>query len=398
MLETKMESSKPDLSSLRINRGTEYKPPRKWWKWALASSVIPLLLLGYFLLMRSVTPGLTVQIGSATTITGSQAQALLTASGYVVAQRRAAVASKATGRLAFLGVVEGDRVKTGQIIARLENEDFAAEVDRAKAVLMQARAESTEATRFYDRQKKLLTSGGISQLEFEGAEARYQRALAGVASARAAVKSAEVALENTLIRAPFNGTVLTKSAEVGEMVAPMASTGSSRGAVVTLADMNSLEVEADVAEANIDRVRVGLPCEITLDAYPDTRYPGKVVKIVPTADRTRATVLVKVAFVSRDRRVLPEMSAKVNFLPQDTKLSGQNEAPVVAVPNSAVTLRNGVKMVFRVEGTTVQSAPVTTGRVLGDLTEIKEGINSGDRVVLSPPGSLTTGMKIKTSE
>jgi RND family efflux transporter MFP subunit len=168
--------------------------------------------------------------------------------------------------------------------------------------------------------------------------------------------------------------------------------------VVTLADMNSLEVEADVAEANIDRVRVGLPCEITLDAYPDTRYPGKVVKIVPTADRTRATVLVKVAFVSSDRRVLPEMSAKVNFLPQDTRLSEQNEAPVVAVPNSAVTLRNGVKMVFRVEGTTVQSAPVTTGRVLGDLTEIKEGLTSGDRVVLSPPGSLTTGMKIKTSE
>ncbi|MGE5693575.1 MAG: efflux RND transporter periplasmic adaptor subunit, partial [Candidatus Zixiibacteriota bacterium] len=350
MLETKMESSKPDLSSLRINRGSEYKPPRKWWKWVLAASVVPLLLLGYFLLMRSVTPGLTVQIGSATTITGSQAQALLTASGYVVAQRRAAVASKATGRLAYLGVVEGDRVRAGQVLARLENEDFAAEVDRVKATLMQARAESTEATRFYDRQKKLLSSGGISQLEFEGAEARYQRALAGVASARAAVKSAEVALENTLIRAPFDGTVLTKSAEVGEMVAPLASTGSSRGAVVTLADMNSLEVEADVAEANIDRVRVGLPCEITLDAYPDTRYPGKVVKIVPTADRSRATVLVKVAFISRDRRVLPEMSAKVNFLPESTKLSSEQEKPVVAVPNSAVTSRNGVKMVFLVEG------------------------------------------------
>ncbi|HLG94162.1 MAG TPA: efflux RND transporter periplasmic adaptor subunit [candidate division Zixibacteria bacterium] len=394
----KMESSKPDLSSLRIDRGGEYKPPRKWWKWALTASVIPLLLLGYFLLMRSVTPGLTVHFGSATTITGSQAQALLTASGYVVAQRRAAVASKATGRLAYLGVVEGDRVKTGQVLARLENDDFAAELDRAKAALMQARAESTEAARFYERQKKLLAAGGISQLEFEGAEARHQRALAGMASARATVRVTEVALENTLIRAPFDGTVLTKSAEVGEMVAPLASAGSSRGAVVTLADMNSLEVEADVAEANIDRVRAGLPCEITLDAYPDTRYPGKVVKIVPTADRSRATVLVKVAFVSRDRRVLPEMSAKVNFLPEDTKLSAKNEKPVVAVPNSAVTLRNGVKMVFLVEGTNVKSAPVTTGRILGDLTEIKEGVNSGDRVVLSPPGSLTTGVKIKTSE
>ncbi len=398
MFETKMESSKPDLSSLRINRGSEYKPPRKWWKWALAASVLPLLLLGYFILMRSVTPGLTVQIGSATMITGSQAQALLTASGYVVAQRQAAVASKATGRLAYLGVVEGDRVQAGQIVARLENDDFAAEVDRAKASLLQARAESTEASLIYGRQKKMLASGGISQAEFETSEARHLRAVAGVASARAGVKSAEVALENTLIRAPFNGTVLTKSAEVGEMVAPLASVGSSRGAVVTLADMNSLEVEADVAEANIDRVRTGLPCEITLDAYPDTRYPGKVVKIVPTADRSRATVLVKVAFVSRDRRVLPEMSAKVNFLPESTKLSSEQEKPVVAVPNSAVTLRNGVKMVFLVEGTTVRSAPVTTGRILGDLTEVKDGVNSGDRVVLSPPGSMVTGMKIKTSE
>ncbi len=398
MLDTKMESSKPDLSSLRIDRTSEYKPPRKWWKWVLAASVVPLLLLGYFLLMRSVTPGLTVQIGSATMITGSQALALLTASGYVVAQRQAAVASKATGRLEYLGVVEGDRVKSGQVIARLENADIAAELDRAKASLLEARAESTEASLIYGRQKKMLASGGISQAEFETSEARHQRAVAGVASGRAAVRSAEVALENTIIRAPFDGTVLTKSAEVGEMVAPFASTASSRGAVVTLADMNSLEVEADVAEANIDRVRSGLPCEITLDAYPDTRYPGKVVKIVPTADRSRATVLVKVAFVSRDRRVLPEMSAKVNFLPQDTKLSAQNEKPVVAVPNSAVTLRNGVKMVFLVEGTNVKSAPVTTGRILGDLTEIKEGVNSGDRVVLSPPGSLTTGMKIKTSD
>jgi len=398
MLETKMESSRPDLSSLRIDRASEFRPPRKWWKWVLAASVVPLLLLGYFILMRGVAPGLAVQVGSATMITGSQAQALLTASGYVVAQRQAAVASKATGRLEYLGVVEGDRVKAGQVIARLENSDIAADLDRFKADLLQARAESTEASLIYGRQKKMLTSGGISQAEFEASEARHQRAVAGVASARAAVKSAEVAFENTIIRAPFDGTVLTKSAEVGEMVAPFASSTSSRGAVVTMADMNSLEVEADVAEANIDRVRVGLPCEITLDAYPDTRYPGKVVKIVPTADRSRATVLVKVAFVSRDRRVLPEMSAKVNFLPQDTKLSAQNEKPVVAVPNSAVTLRNGVKMVFLVEGTTVRSVPVATGRVLGDLTEVKEGVASGDRVVLSPPGSLTTGMKIKTSE
>src|SRR3972149_1980410 len=245
MLETKMESSRPDLSSLRIDRTSEFRPPRKWWKWVLAASVVPPLLLGYFLLMRGVAPGLAVQVGSATMITGSQAQALLTASGYVVAQRQAAVASKATGRLEYLGVVEGDRVKAGQVIARLENSDIAADLDRFKADLLQARAESTEASLIYGRQKKMLTSGGISQAEFEASEARHQRAVAGVASARAAVKSAEVAFENTIIRAPFDGTVLTKSAEVGEMVAPFASSTSSRGAVVTMADRNSLGGAAD---------------------------------------------------------------------------------------------------------------------------------------------------------
>ena len=182
------------------------------------------------------------------------------------------------------------------------------------------------------------------------------------------------------------------------MVAPFAAAVSSRGAVVTIADMNSLEVEADVAEANIERVKTGLPCEITLDAYPDTRYPGKVSKIVPTADRTRATVLVKVAFIKIDQRVLPEMSAKISFLPETTKVDLENQPPMVAVPNSAVTNRNGVKMVFLLDGNTVKSVPVTTGRVLGDLTEIKQGVKPGDRVVLSPPGSLASGVKVKTSD
>lgn len=393
-----MVNERADLSSLRIEREEEYRPPRKWWRWVLGLSIIPLLLIIYFVIMRQVSPGISVQTGTVTLITGTQAQALLSASGYVVAQRQAAVASKATGRLEYLGVVEGDQVKAGQLIARLENADMAAELERSRAVLAQAKAESTEATFYYERQKKLYDSGLISKQEFEASEARFMRAVAGVASGRAAVKSAEVALENTLIRAPFDGTVLTKSADIGEMVAPFASAASSRGAVVTLADMNSLEVEADVAEANIERVKVGLPCEITLDAYPDTRYSGRVAKIVPTADRARATVLVKVAFLSCDQRVLPEMSAKINFLPEDTKLSSESAGSIVAVPNSAVTTRNGIKMVFLVEGGMAKSVPVTTGRVLGDLTEIKAGVKPGDRVVLSPPGNLASSVKVKFSE
>ncbi len=393
-----MISEKPDLSSLRIDRNNEYRPPRKWWRWVLGLSIIPILVIVYLVVMRQVAPGLSVQVGTATTLTGSQAQALLTASGYVVAQRQAAVSSKATGRLEYIGVVEGDKVKTGEVIARLENADIAAELERAKADLSLARAESTEAALFFERQEKLYETALISKLEFEMAEARYKKAVAGVESNRASVKASEVAFENTLIRAPFDGTVLTKSAEVGEMVAPFAATSSSRGAVVTIADMNSLEVEADVAEANIERVKPGQPCEITLDAYPDTRYPGKVSKIVPTADRTRATVLVKVAFIKRDRRVLPEMSAKISFLPESTKVNLENQSTMVAVPNSAVTNRSGVKMVFLLDGNTVKSVPVTTGRVLGDLTEIKEGVKPGDKVVLAPPGSLASGVKVKITQ
>jgi len=393
-----MISEKPDLSSLRIERGSEYRPPKKWWRWVLGLSILPLLVIVYLLIMRQVSPGLSVQVGTATVLSGSQAQALLTASGYVVAQRQAAVSSKATGRLEYIGVVEGDKVKEGQIIARLENADIAAELERAKANLALAKADSTEAALFYNRQKKLFEDNLISKSEFESAEARYQKTVANVESKRAEVKAAEVAFENTLIRAPFDGTVLTKSAEIGEMVAPFAAASSSRGAVVTIADMNSLEVEADVAEANIERVKTGQPCEITLDAYPDTRYPGKVSKIVPTADRARATVLVKIAFLKRDQRVLPEMSAKVNFLPETAQVSMENQAVMVAVPNSAVTNRNGVKLVFLLEGNTVKSVAVVTGRVLGDLTEIKEGVKPGDKVVLAPPGSLASGVKVKTSQ
>ncbi|HKZ22122.1 MAG TPA: efflux RND transporter periplasmic adaptor subunit [candidate division Zixibacteria bacterium] len=393
-----MISEKPDLSSLRIERESNYRPPRKWWRWVLGLSIIPILVIVYLLIMRQVSPGLSVQVGTATLLSESQAQALLTASGYVVAQRQAAVSSKATGRLKYIGVVEGDKVKEGQIIARLENADIAAELERAKANLALAKAESTEAALFYQRQKKLYERTLISKLELEMAEARYQKTLASVEANRAGVKAAEVALENTLIRAPFDGTVLTKSAEVGEMVAPFAATASSRGAVVTIADMNSLEVEADVAEANIERVKAGQPCRITLDAYPSTSYSGKVSKIVPTADRTRATVLVKIAFNKLDQRVLPEMSAKISFLPETAKVNFGNQDVMVAVPNSAVTNRDGVKMVFLLEGNTAKSVPVGTGKVLGDWTEIKEGVKPGDKVILAPPGSLASGVKVKTSQ
>ena len=321
----------------------------------------------------------------------------MVATGYVVAQRKAAVSSKATGRLEVLNVEEGDRVNAGKIIAQLENSDIKAALDLAVANLKKAQADSLEAALNFKRQTELLKSGASTRDVVEVATARYDAAIAGVQAMRANVKAAEVALENTLIRAPFNGTVLTKEADVGEMVAPFASSSSSRGAVVTMADMKSLEVEADVSESNIQRVKPNQPCEIILDAYPEFRYQGYVKKIVPTADRSRATVLTKVAFRNLDVRVLPEMSARVNFLPVEKQKTEESQEPALTVPKNAVTTRGNNRVVFKVVEDYVQEIPVTIGRELGTVTEIKDGLSAGDRVVLSPPGKLKSGDKVKLS-
>ena len=221
---------------------------------------------------------------------------MLTASGYIVAQRKAAVASKGSGKLVYLGVVEGDRVKKNQIIARLEDSDVHASLEQAKANLRINEADLKDAQQSLKRQKDLLEKGLANQADYDAAEARQLRVIANIEMAKALVDGAEVALEYTLIRAPFDGTVLAKNADIGEMVVPMAASVGSKSAVVTIADMTSLQVEADVSESNIENVKPDQPCEITLDAYPEVRYQGYVAKIVPTADRAKATVLVKVAF------------------------------------------------------------------------------------------------------
>jgi RND family efflux transporter MFP subunit len=292
-------------------------------------------------------------------------------------------------------VEEGDPVKKGQIIARIEDQDILAGRAGARASLTLARADSLDAWRSLQRQQQLHISGLTSQAELDAAEARYERVVASIAVAEAAVLEADVALENTRIRAPFDGTVLTKNADVGEVVAPFAASASSRGAVVTMADMNSLQVEADVSESNITRVELGQPCEIILDAYPDHRYRGKVHKIVPTADRAKATVLTKVLILDRDERVLPEMSAKVAFLASgaDSSLAG---APVrLTVPLSSIVTRGETSLVLTVRDERVREVPVRTGTASGDRVEITEGLTAGETVVLRPTPDLTTGSRVR---
>jgi RND family efflux transporter MFP subunit len=287
-------------------------------------------------------------------------------------------------------------VKKGQVIARIEDSDVMAALGKAKADLDFSVADLEDAQRALERQKTLFTSGLTSAAELDAAQARFRRVQASIRSGEAAVKGAEVALENTRIRAPFDGTVLTKDADVGEVVAPFGAAANARGAVVSMADMSSLDVEADVSESNITRVNVGQPCEIILDAYPEKNYEGFVHKIVPTADRAKATVLTKVRFKNRDARVLPEMSAKVTFLSKASEGASSDASPRLTIPGSSVVTRGGREVVFLVRENKAIETPIATGQRIGARVEIKQGLQSGDQVVLRPDAGLADGTNVKS--
>jgi RND family efflux transporter MFP subunit len=304
------------------------------------------------------------------------------------------VASKGTGRLIFLGVDEGDKVLKGQVIARLEDTDVVAARDRARESLRLAEADLYDAKTSLDRTRILLKQEAIAQAEHDVAEARYKRVVASIDVARYALREAEVAVENTRIIAPFDGTVLKKNADVGEIVAPLAGAASSKAAVVTIADMTSLEVDADVSEANITRVEPEQNCEITLDAYPQQRYPGLVTKIVPTADRAKATVMVKIKFKDYDQRVLPEMSAKITFLTYGFSATSANSQPVLSVPATAVANREGRQVVYQINDGRAVEVPVTAGQKLGGSLEIKTGLKNGDRVIANVDERIQAGSKL----
>ncbi|MCE1189514.1 MAG: efflux RND transporter periplasmic adaptor subunit [Ignavibacteria bacterium] len=394
-----MEVKNADLSSLKINRNAP-EPGSNNTKNILKYSVITLVVIVVLIFLYNVNKffgSKEIEVGSATVSLMSQAQTsgVLTANGYVVAQRKAAVASKGTGRLVYLGVVEGDKVQKDQIIARLEDNDIKAQLEQARANQKVIQAELKNATNNYNRIKSLVQSKAVTQAELDAAEARYLSVQAQIEVAKAQVNSAEVALDNTLIRAPFNGTVLTKNADVGEIVAPFAASASSKAAVVTLADMMSLQVEADVSESNLERIAMNQDCEIAIDAYGDKRYQGYVAKIVPTADRSKATVMVKVGFKNYDVKVLPEMSAKVIFLGADTKPSEQNVKPILTVPSSALFNKNGEVHVFKLLGEEVKEVVVTTGKKMNSFTEILSGLTEGDKVVSEPVPDLKSGSKVK---
>lgn len=393
-------TEKADLSGLRIDHHKRDDGGGSRTKVYLLIGGLAVVLLGggYFLFRGSIQPAQEVEMATATLTYPSSANAVLTASGYVVAQQKAAIASKATGRLVYLGVEEGDKVVKNQIIARIEDTDVNAALAQARANQDLAKADFDDARQWLERARTMYASGTMSKSELDAAEARFKRVEASIKFAEASVRSSEVALENTRIRAPFDGTVLTKNANVGEIVAPFAASASSRAAVVTIADMSSLEVEADVSESNITRVKPGAPCEISLDAYPEARYQGFVHKIVPTADRAKATVLTKVRFKERDERVLPEMSAKVTFLSKEIETTEATQTPKLTVPSSAVIQRDGKEMVLAIRDDRIIELPVRTAGLIGERTIITEGLAQGDQIIQRPDPSLAAGSKVKAKQ
>ncbi len=392
-----METKNTDLSSLKINK-SERQPTsgtrKKIYAAVSLAAVLVIIYFGYNFYNSLVNPPVEVTLATAVLQSPSAASAVFTASGYVVAQRKAAVASKGTGRLIYLGVVEGDKVRKDEIIARLEDSDVKAQLAETKANLELQEANEKQVENTYKREKALFNTGSTTQAEVDAAEANYKRLLASIDLAKAQEQAAEVAVENTIIRAPFDGTVLTKNADVGEIVAPLAAGVNSKAAVVTIADMKSLQVEADVSESNIERISTNQNCDITLDAYPNHSYPGYVFKIVPTADRTKATVTVKVGFKSYDSRVLPEMSAKVIFLSKENVKTGTQQ-PVLSVPVTAVTTINGKTCVFIVKNNSAVEIPVATGQKFDSYIEIKSGLAGGDKVIDNVSDKIRDGVKVK---
>ena len=398
-----MEETKDELASLRIDRD---RPARGVRRWPLLLLLPGLLLIAglYALRARAAFSGIAVETVRASVVRTLEAGAgapLLTSSGYVVARRKAVVSAKIQGRLAELKVEEGSRVREGQLLARLESADYEAQVSRARAQLERAQADLAENQRQLRLAEGLARENVLARDQLEAAQSRVRIAEAGVSQARADLDYAQAALRNTRILAPFTGTVVKKMAEVGESVAPIppgVNLSTSSGAVVALADLDTLEVEADVAESNVARLGPEQPAEATVEAFPDRRYRAVLRQVIPTADRTKATVQVKVTILDKDRNLKPEMSAKVTFL-ERAQAAGAGgsapETPVVAIPVEALVTREGKPVVFEVVDGKARQRAVLTGPTRQGQVVVPQGLTGRETLVARPPETLRDGDAVK---
>ncbi|TPK93914.1 efflux RND transporter periplasmic adaptor subunit [Mesorhizobium sp. B2-4-12] len=412
-----MKHDKIDLlDALRIDRAapTPPTPPRQAVRWtaiALGAAILAVAAgTGWSVLLGKQLPGASL-LEQTTSVRVATAQplaqqsgvaagtALLNATGYVVARRAATVGPKVAGRLRDVLVDEGMHVEAGQVIAHLDDSNAIADLNQAKATLDQATIAATDGRPAFERSRALLAKGLTSQEAFETAKATYNHATTAVAVAQSAVAVAQQNLDDTVISALFSGVVTVKAAQAGEIISPMsAGSGFTRTGVATIVDMDSLEVEVDVNESFINRVRPDQGCKVTLNAYPDWQIPGHVIAVVPTADRTKATVRVRVGFNIKDPRILPEIGAKVAFL-ADAK-SQPEEAPPsgVAVPSEAILSSGGENVLFVVRDDHAERRTVKLGAQAAGNQIVQSGLTAGETVAVTNLDKLSNGLKVKTEQ
>ena len=403
-----MPDLKDELAELRIEREPEPTDRDHWITWLL---VLVILTASGFATWRYVTRERPVEV-EVVTVTeraaGTQA-AVLNASGYVTARRRATVSSKITGKVVEVNVEEGMAVREGQVLARLDDATA-----RAALALAEAQADATrrslrenevrldEATLTYTRLSQLLKQGIVTQAEVDSAKANVDSIAARILALNEQVRVAErqielerTNLDNTIIRAPFSGVAISKDAQPGEMVSPVSAGGGfTRTGICTIVDMRSLEIEVDVNESYINRVTPKQDVTAVLDASPDWQIPAAVITTVPTADRQKATVLVRIGFKALDPRILPDMGVKVTFLRESGDTPAPAARPVALVPKATVRTEGDQSYVFVLRNDTVERRAVRTGGLDGDRLEVIAGLSAGERVVVSPPPTLAAGATV----
>jgi RND family efflux transporter MFP subunit len=404
-----MSELKDELASLRIER-EPYRPRSgRWVKWVVMLVVLGAAGAGAWWWLTRERP-LAVETAVVTTRAAGAQAAVLNASGYVTARRRATVSSKITGKVVEVNVEEGMAVKAGQVLARLDDGTLRAslalseaQAEAARRALRETEVRLHEARLQLQRRAQLFKEGIITAAEFDTAEAEAASLEARLAASREQIIVAEsqialerTNLENTVIRAPFSGVAISKDAQPGEMVSPVSAGGGfTRTGISTIVDMASLEIEVDVNESYINRVRPAQPVTAVLNAYPDWSIPAHVITTVPAADRQKATVLVRIGFDQLDPRILPDMGVKVTFLrAADDTNDGESARSVALVPKGAIRAEGEQTYVFVLQGEVVDRRAVKVGGTDGDRLEVLAGLQSGDRVVVSPPQELTAGAQV----
>jgi RND family efflux transporter MFP subunit len=400
---------KDDLASLRIDQTARAGNTRRGVWIAVLIALIVMAVAGWAWSTRVDAVAVKTTTVKAET-GGASAGAVLNASGYVTARRRATVSSKVTGKVLEVFVEEGRAVRKGQVLARLDDSQTRASLAVGQAQLETARrgmaedeARLREAELTLGRREQLVKEQVISKAELDSSRAEVDSLRARIAVANQQIKVAESVvsqrrtdLADMEVRAPFDGVAISKDAQPGEMISPVSAGGGfTRTGVATIVDMTSLEIEVDVNESYINRVHAAMPVEAVLDAYPDWRIPAHVIATIPSADRQKATVKVRIGFEELDPRILPDMGVKVSFLNERPANQAAAARPRLLVPKAAIRSADGRSVVFVMHEDRVERRAVSVGTTTGEQTEVLSGINAGDRVVVDGPQTLKDGDKVK---